>query len=117
MTENLPVYAIDQCCRILQQRHPRFFRRPVAFSLIACETGRYQVLRRSISSTRSRQDVIDRQIKRIPFDSAVLATISIAGKNTSALARRAALPAANVDVVRQTNYAWSRKLEVLRSKN
>jgi hypothetical protein len=43
--------------------------------------------------------------------------VSITSQNSIALARRSSLPPANIYVVRQTNHAGNRELEMLGTKN
>src|SRR5438132_10814853 len=93
-----------QCCLRSQQRHSCFFRRAVAFPVVALDASRHYVHRRVLSTTRTRQDVIERQLSHTLLLAAILATELVTHVNTQALHVRLLATAANVYVSAPTDY-------------
>ena len=76
-----PVSGVDgEWPRLAQKYHPRYFRGPVGFPVVAGEAGRYQVLPGGSATTGSRSDVIQGQVPRWADLSAVLAPVAVSQK-------------------------------------
>ena len=100
-----------------QQRHTRLLRRAIALTLITLDAGRYQVMRRALSTLCSRQDVIERQVLGMLVFTAILAAIAVADVDASALHRRLAALALDVNVMTQPDDRWNGKLRRRRMKD
>lgn len=68
-----------------KQWHSGLLGRSIAFSLIAPYASGNKILRRVFSTLSTREDVVKRQIFRMPVLAAILAAISIANIDTGAL--------------------------------
>src|SRR5207237_7159619 len=75
-----------------------FFRCAIVLPVVALDASRHYVHRRVITTTRTRQDVIECQLSHTLLLSAVLAAELVAHVNSQALHARLLATAANVDV-------------------
>ena len=100
-----------------QQRHTRLLRRAIALTLITLDAGRYKVMRRAFSTLCSRQDVIERQVLGMLVFTAILAAIAVADVDASALHRRLAALALDMNVMTQPDDRWNGKLRRRRMKD
>jgi len=112
-----PLHSIGQRCRVCQQRHPCLLRRAVALALVARETSCTQVLRSGSPTSRTRDYMIDRQVKCSALPTAILAAVSVTRQNSRALGARSTLPSSHIDVLDQPNDARRGKRKVLRAKH
>src|SRR5215471_4756554 len=97
-----PLQSVVQSRWISEQRHPRLFRRAVAFAVVANLAGGHKVFGKCSPAARFRQDVIERQIERRATPAAILAAVTVAREDAMAVGH-AVLPRPHVNVLSQTD--------------
>src|SRR5258706_4370025 len=100
-----------------QQRHSCLRRRAITLAIITRHASRNYVHRGVITATRTRQDVIKRQLSYALLFTAVLATELVAHVNPQAPHARLLAAAANVDVSASANYRRHWPLSVSRTQH
>ena len=86
-----------------QQRHAGLFRRAVAFTLVAFNAGRHEIVRRAFPALGTRENMVERQFLGVLVLTAVLTAIAITDIDPSTFHCRLAGVTTNVNVVTQSN--------------
>src|SRR6185436_12075371 len=100
-----------------KQRHTRFSRSSIALAVVARNTRRHDVDRRIISTTRTWQNVIQRQLTCGFLLTAVLTAELVAHVDPQTLHARRFTPATNVDVRATSNHRRHPELSSRRTQH
>src|SRR5687768_4749342 len=89
IAHNLPVHMKRKATRAAQQMHPGFFRSAIALAMIASLAAGHQVIPGRISTARSRQHMVQGELRRRKLFATILAARMITQQNVFARQRTA----------------------------